>query len=177
MLCEKCHERPATVHYTQIVNGHQTKMHLCEVCAGQGQAGGFGFMPQINLHNILASFLSQAPPAHPFATAARQRTSCPTCGTTENSFAQKGLLGCGDCYRHFGDRLEPLMRRVHGSSNHAGKVPERTGGQAKLARKIKDMKEQMQQAVAREEFERAAQLRDEIRQLEQQLAGGDNNGY
>jgi protein arginine kinase activator len=177
MLCEKCHERPATVHYTEIVNGHKSKMHLCEVCAGQVQAGGSGFMPQINLHNILASFLSQAPSAHTLAAKNRQETSCPTCGTTESSFAQKGLLGCGDCYKHFGDRLEPLMRRVHGSSSHAGKVPERTGGRARLVKQIKDMKNRLQQAVVQEEFEDAAQLRDQIRQLEQQLAGGEHNGY
>ncbi|WP_347489897.1 UvrB/UvrC motif-containing protein [Desulfoscipio sp. XC116] len=176
MLCERCHERPATVHYTEIVNGHKTKMHLCEVCAGQMQAGGLVLMPQINLHNILASFLSQTPPAHSFAAETRQENSCPTCGTTENLFAQKGLLGCGDCYRHFGDRLEPLMRRIHGSSSHAGKVPERTGGRVKMIKQINDIKGRLQQAVVREEFEMAAQLRDQIRQLEQQLSGGEDSG-
>ncbi|AGK99908.1 UvrB/UvrC motif-containing protein [Desulfoscipio gibsoniae] len=177
MLCDRCHERPATVHYTEIVNGHKAKLHLCEVCAAQIQTGGSGFMPQINLHNILASFLSQAPPAHPFTAKNRQEASCPTCGTTEGLFAQKGLLGCGDCYHYFGDRLEPLMRRIHGSSSHAGKVPERTGGRAKIIRQINEIKGRLQQAVAREEFEQAAQLRDQIRQLEQELSGGEHSGH
>ncbi len=173
MLCERCHERPATVHYTEIVNGHKTNTHLCEVCAGQVQAGGFGFMPQINLPNILAGLLSQSPSAQQYATKTRQETSCPSCGTTESLFTQKGLLGCGDCYRHFEDRLGPLMRKIHGSSSHAGKVPERTGGRAKVIKKIKEFKECLKQAVSREEFEQAAQLRDKIRQLEQQLSGGE----
>jgi protein arginine kinase activator len=75
MLCEKCNERPATVHYTEIVNGHKTISHLCEVCAGQVQAGGFGFMPQINLPNILASLISQSSSPQSFVTQPRQETS------------------------------------------------------------------------------------------------------
>ncbi len=177
MLCEKCHERPATVHYTEIANGHKSITHLCEVCAGQVQAGEFSFIPQINLPKILASLLSQSPSTQSFVTQTRQEASCPKCGTTESLFTQKGLLGCGDCYRHFEERLGPLMRRIHGSSSHAGKVPERTGGRAKVFKQIREMKENLKQAVAREEFEQAAQLRDEIRQLEQRLSGGENNEH
>ena len=177
MLCEKCEERPATVHYTEIANGHKTITHLCEVCAGQVQTEGFGFIPQINLPNILASLLSQNPPAQSFVAPPRQEISCPKCGTAESAFIQKGLLGCGDCYRYFEERLSPLMRRIHGSSSHAGKVPERTGGRAKAIRQINAMKDNLKQAVALEEFEQAAKLRDEIRQLEQQLSEGENNEH
>jgi len=173
MLCERCHERPATVHYTEIVNGHKAHTHLCEACAGQVQPGELGFIPQINLPNLLASLLNQAPSAQQYAATARQEISCPTCGTTESLFAKKGLLGCGDCYLHFEDRLGPLMRRIHGSSNHAGKVPERAGGRAKVIKEIRELKESLKQSISREEFEKAAQLRDQIRLLEQQLSGGE----
>jgi len=175
MLCERCHERPATVHYTEIVNDHKAHIHLCEACAGQLQPGELGFIPQINLPNLLAGLLNQAPVAQQYAAKSRQEISCPTCGTTDSLFAKKGLLGCGDCYLHFEDRLGPLMRRIHGSSNHAGKLPERAGGRAKIVREIKEMKESLKQAVSLEEFEAAAQLRDKIRLLEQQLSGGEHN--
>lgn len=168
MLCEKCQERPATVFYTEVINNKQKTMQLCEVCAGQMQAEGLGGLPQMNLHNFLASFWNQMSGVHPFAAKTKEET-CPTCGTAQSLFAQKGLFGCGDCYKHFGGRLEPLLRRIHGSSAHTGKVPLRSGGKVLLARQIEELKAGLRDAVAREEFERAAELRDQIKQLEQQL--------
>lgn len=168
MLCERCQERPATVFYTEIINNKQKKMQLCEVCAGQMQAEGLGGLPQMNLHNFLASFWNQMSGVHPFAPKTKEET-CPSCGTPESLFAQKGLFGCGDCYKHFGERLEPLLRRIHGSSAHTGKVPLRSGGKVLLARQIEELKAGLRDAVAREEFEKAAELRDNIKKLEQQL--------
>lgn len=169
MLCEKCQERPATVHYTEVINNKQRKMHLCEVCAGQVQAESFGFLPQMNLHNFLAGFWNQVPGMQQFAPRTREDAKCPGCGMPESLFAQRGLLGCGECYQHFGERLDPLMRRIHGSCSHNGKVPVRTGGRIRFRKQIEDLRAQLQNAVAREEFEQAAQLRDRIRQLEQEL--------
>ncbi|WP_027365673.1 UvrB/UvrC motif-containing protein [Desulfotruncus alcoholivorax] len=169
MLCEKCQERPATVFYTEVINNKQKKMQLCEVCASQMQAEGFGGLPQMNLHNFLASFWNQMSGVHPFAPKTKEEEACPSCGTPESLFAQKGLFGCGDCYKHFGDRLEPLLRRIHGSSAHTGKVPVRSGGKVLLARQIEELKASLRYAVAREEFEKAAELRDNIKKLEQQL--------
>ncbi len=170
MLCEKCQQRPATVYYTEVINGQQKKMHLCEVCAGQMQAEGFSlFLPQMNLHNFLASFWSQAPQVQPFAPQTTGEAKCPACGTSESFFAQKGLFGCSDCYRYFGERLEPLLRRIHGSSSHTGKVPARTGGRARLVKQIDQLRAQLREAVAREEYEKAAELRDRIKKLEQEL--------
>ncbi|WP_092472432.1 UvrB/UvrC motif-containing protein [Desulfotruncus arcticus] len=168
MLCERCQERPATVFYTEIINNKQKKMQLCEVCAGQMQAEGLGGLPQMNLHNFLASFWNQMSGVHPFAPKTKEET-CPSCGTPESLFAQKGLFGCGDCYKHFGERLEPLLRRIHGSSAHTGKVPLRSGGKVLLARQIEELKAGLRDAVVREEFEKAAELRDNIKKLEQQL--------
>lgn len=168
MLCEKCQERPATLFYTEVINNKQKKMQLCEVCAGQLQVEGLGGLPQMNLHNFLASFWNQMSGVQSFAPKTKEE-ACPSCGTPESLFAQKGLLGCGDCYRHFGERLEPLMRRIHGSGAHTGKVPLRSGGKVLLARQIEELKAGLRAAVVREEFEKAAELRDNIKKLEQQL--------
>lgn len=169
MLCERCHERPATVHYTEIVNNKQKKLRLCEVCVGQLQADGIGFLPQMNLHNFLAGFWNQAPGVQPFTAKTKDDAGCPVCGTTESLFAKKGLFGCNDCYRHYGDRLEPLMRKIHGSCDHKGKIPERAGGRARLVKQIEDIKTQLRDAVGKEEFEKAAELRDMIKEIEAQL--------
>ncbi len=169
MLCERCQERPATVHYTEVINNKQRKMNLCEICAGQVQAEGFGFLPQIGLHSFLAGFLSQMPGVQQFAPPAREDAKCKVCNMPESLLAQKGLLGCGDCYRHFGERLDPLMKRIHGSCNHIGKVPVRTGGRIRFARQVEELRSKLRDAVAAEKFEQAAELRDRIKELEKEL--------
>ena len=97
---------------------------------------------------------------------------CPTCGMTFNQFRQIGRLGCGDCYRTFDRALEPLLQRIHGGHLHGGKVPRRIGGEMQQRREIAQLKEQMSLAVAREDFEKAAVIRDRLRDLEKALATG-----
>lgn len=168
MLCEKCKERPATVHYTEIVNNQKREMHLCEVCAREEGVGTFGFFPQLDLHNFLAGILEPEPTGLKVRPA---EVRCPACGLTEGEFAAQGLLGCGECYNHFTARLEPVLRRIHGATRHVGKTPAKAvavqGRQATRADEIERLKAELAEAVAREEFERAAELRDRIRTLEQ----------
>lgn len=169
MNCERCQERPAVVHLTEIINNKKKVMHLCDKCAREVQAESFGILPQINLHNFLAGLFSNQIAA-PFGPAAAGGQKCPNCGLSEVQFAKSGLLGCGECYRHFGDRLDPVFRRIHGTNRHTGKVPERTGGRVKLSKEIDRLKVKLREAISREEFEQAAKLRDQIRELEKELA-------
>ena len=87
------------------------------------------------------------------------------------------MLGCSNCYIEFENRLEPILRRIHGNIVHNGKVPKRTGGTLRIRKEIEEYKEEMQRAVDNEEFERAAELRDKIKELENMLAvrGGDKD--
>lgn len=170
MSCERCQERPAVVHLTEIINNKKRTMHLCEQCAREVQAENFGLIPQMNLHNFLAGLFSNQIASH-FSTPVDQGEKCPSCGLSEGQFAQSGLLGCGDCYRQFGDRLDTVFRRIHGTSRHTGKVPERTGGRVKLSKDIERLKTRLREVIGREEFEEAAKIRDQIRILEKQLAG------
>jgi protein arginine kinase activator len=175
MECERCKQRPATVHLTQIINSQKKTMHLCEPCAREFQAESFGFMPQMNLHNLLAGLFHHQI-ANPFGhQEIPEGEKCTECGLTERKFAQQGLLGCGECYRKFGDRLEPVFRRIHGNNRHTGKVPERTGGLVKITNDINKLKNTLKDAVSREEFEQAAQIRDKIKELEKKLAGEENS--
>lgn len=170
MNCERCHERPAVVHLTEIINNKKRVLHLCEHCAREVQAESFGFIPQMSLHNFLAGlFFNQA--ASPFSPDLAGGQKCGKCGLSEAQFAKTGLLGCGDCYRQFGDRLDPIFRRIQGTGRHTGKVPERTGGRVKLTKEIDRLKVRLRESIGREEFEEAARLRDQIRDKEKELAG------
>lgn len=90
---------------------------------------------------------------------------------TYSQFSKIGRFGCSSCYKYFGDRLDPLFKRVHGNTVHVGKVPKRSGGRIQLKRKIDDLKLELQQRIQQEEFEEAAQLRDQIRTLEKEISG------
>jgi protein arginine kinase activator len=172
MLCEKCSQRPATVHVAEIINGQKQETHLCEICAKEIQIHGFGLFPQMNLNNFLAGLLNYDFNSSSYNQTEAAGVICEKCGVTEEEFAKKGLFGCGDCYLNYEEKVMPLLRRIHGNTRHVGKVPERKGGRARLVKEIEVMKRQLKEAVGREEFERAAQLRDTIRQLEKNLEEG-----
>jgi protein arginine kinase activator len=169
MLCQNCHERTATVHLTKILNYEKTEMHLCEVCAKNvGSELGIFFEPSFNFQNFIAGLLegdlnlNQQPETN-------TETHCHNCGLTFSDFTNSGLLGCGECYHSFQNGLNPLLKKLHGSSHHIGKVPKRTGGKFRVRKEISDLKAELQQSISREDYEKAAFLRDEIRRLETEL--------
>lgn len=168
MLCDRCKKRPAIVHYTQIVNNTKQEMHLCEHCAREVQSETFGFIPQINFHNFLAGLINNEFGIGTIPKTQKDSITCPTCGTSEGQVAKKGLMGCSDCYATFENSIDPILKRIHGTTSHTGKFPERSGGKIRVKKQISMLKQQMQEAIGKEEFEKAAVLRDQIKELEKQ---------
>lgn len=166
MMCEQCGIRPATFHFTKIVNGQKAEMHLCEVCARERGEILPGNPDAFSIHNLLSGLLSAHQPS--MNQMAARPIQCPKCGLTYQQFSQSGKFGCSECYRAFSDQLEPLFRRVHGNTEHHGKIPLRTGHKIGLKRKLDDLKRLLAKKVEREEFEEAAKIRDQIRAMEQQ---------
>ncbi len=170
MQCQECGKRPATLHFTKIVGGEKTELHICESCARErgefvpGTPGGF------SIHNLLSGLLDFEQSG---AGAARPATlKCETCGMTYAQFSKIGRFGCSDCYKHFDDKLDPLLKRVHGNTVHMGKVPKRAGGKVRARREIDRLKREMQSRIEREDFESAARLRDQIKELEKKMDAG-----
>ncbi|WAH37365.1 UvrB/UvrC motif-containing protein [Alicyclobacillus dauci] len=168
MICERCHERPATVHVTKIVNGEKTGYHLCEQCAKeQGEIlNPFVAGNAFDFNKLLSGLLNMESSSG-YAPVQTGNLRCATCGMTYNQFTQIGRFGCPDCYDNFSSRLEPLLRRIQTAGTHTGKVPVKSGDQINQQRKLEALKRELQQAVSNENFERAAELRDEIRAFEQ----------
>lgn len=171
MLCQECGYNHANVYITKIVNGKKTELHLCEQCAREKEELDFSFEPKFSLHNLFGSLLSESKFGSREAISVAKK-QCPGCALTFAQFRQIGRLGCSECFDAFSEKLQPLMRRIHGSSSHTGKVPGRTGGTIKLKQQLDRLREELRLLVAREEFEKAAQLRDRIRSLEQDLNEG-----
>jgi protein arginine kinase activator len=168
MVCQECNKRPATLHFTKIVNGEKTEFHFCETCAREkgelipGTTNGF------SIHNLLSGLLDLEHVGSPSVNKV-QNLRCEQCGLTYSQFSKIGRFGCSECYRHFSERLDPLFKRVHGNTVHVGKIPKRTGSLIQCRKEVEMLKKDLQRCIEREEFESAAQIRDQIRELETKL--------
>lgn len=155
---------------TQIVDGDKTETNLCEECARKDGSIGFGFDPKWMLQNIFADLFNQNLAGNQQLNLEMAKpVQCESCGFTENQFSRVGKLGCPKCYDKFEKKLDPVLRRVHGNPLHTGKIPKRTGGTFGLRKNIEALKQRLQEAISREEYEIAAQIRDEIRDLESKI--------
>jgi protein arginine kinase activator len=171
MICQECEKKPATLHFTKIINGEKTEFHICEVCARErgelipGTPNGF------SIHNLLSGLLDFEPGA---ANSSKNVKSpalrCENCGLTYTQFGKLGRFGCSSCHKYFSERLEPLLRRVHGNTVHVGKIPFRSGSKIKRKREIEELKAELQKHIEEEEFEQAASIRDRIRDIEKKIS-------
>ncbi len=166
VTCQSCGVRPATLHYTQVVNGERTELHICDVCAGERGDLGFADFPAagFNIHSILAGLMHSE--VSPTSVKQRQEVRCPVCGSDYRRFAEGGRLGCAQCYSTFATQLTPLLKRIHGNCSHQGKIPSRGAKTILAKRKIEELRRELRQAVEQERYEVAAELRDKLRQLE-----------
>lgn len=158
MLCEQCGQNEAVLHLTHIENNQMKSLHLCESCAAEKGLEASHEQAPLPLTDFLAKVnRGEATVAGP----------CPFCGMKLDEFKKLGRLGCPQCYVTFEPHLAGLLRRLHGGTQHVGKVylppdPSRAQQEQRLA----GLRRKLDHAVQSEDFERAAQLRDQIRNLE-----------
>ncbi len=171
MLCNLCNKNQATVHLTEIVDEQMSELHLCDDCA---RKKSMQMEQQFGLSDLLAGLVDygkQLGGAEKDAPAAQ----CGSCGLTYDDFRKIGRLGCSECYTSFAKYLGPLLKRIHGASQHIGKVPASFAGpsvprtQKTKALDIDELKKNLQQAIENEEFEEAARLRDAIKEAESKV--------
>jgi len=161
MLCTICKEKPATVHLTQIVGDKMQKLDLCEDCAktkGINDPTSFGLADLDLVLGLGASQqLEQA--------AGGVELKCPRCGFTQADFKKSGRLGCPECYVTFAEGLAGLLKTMHKGTRHIGKAPEALRATRENADRLKALTEKLKKAVKDENYEQAAQLRDQIKQM------------
>jgi len=90
---------------------------------------------------------------------------CPRCGFTQADFKKSGRLGCPECYKTFADGLAGLLKTMHKGTRHTGKAPEALRATRENADKLKTLQTKLARAIKDENYEQAALLRDEIKQL------------
>ncbi len=158
MLCDICKKAEATVHLTQIVDGKMLKVDLCESCAkekGVQEAAGF------SLANLLVEL-----GAGEESRVEAPGVQCPVCGFTQADFKKTGRLGCSACWETFEPALASLLKAMHKGDHHVGKVPTKAEHTVALNGKMQELAEQLEKAVREEKYEDAAQIRDQIREME-----------
>ena len=169
MMCEECGVRPAKFHLMTIINGDRVEQNLCPVCMAkhQKQIPGLDFS---NLAGILNSMLETTRAAQEDKPElAPELEACEQCGMTYAEFQKGGMLGCAKCYQAFRTPITALLQRVHGNTQHAGKVPGGEHSGVSIRMNIDRLKQKLQKAVEDEEYEQAARYRDAIRALTMQL--------
>lgn len=168
MICQSCGKKTATTHIKTIVNGKLTQYHLCAECAREkGYANLFSNWG-LDFSNMLGGLIGSDPHS-------QEILRCEKCGASFEEISKSGKIGCADCYKTFRQKLLPVIQRIHGTTQHKGKVP---GGSAlRLAdprnqimpveeTPVEEKKRLLKKAIEAQEFEQAAILRDEIKELE-----------
>ncbi len=172
MLCEVCGKNQAFIYYEEKVKHQVRKIHLCRECASKEGISSVFAESYFNISDIITSLSGGVKPDE----ASGKQAVCKHCGTTYEEFIKSGLLGCCQCYNYLEDSLKPLFRRIHGSTHHTGKAFPNSIKPEVCDDELVDLEEQLKQAVAREEFELAAELRDRLRSLKNQCSPSDLAG-
>jgi protein arginine kinase activator len=165
MLCDACKQNPPTVFLTQIVDGKMQKVNLCEQCSkekGVTDPTSFAFLDLLQgLGTAQVLDKSQA------------NLRCPVCGFSQGDFKKTGRLGCSACYEVFEDNITALIKTIHRGSKHTGKFPPKAVHARDYKIQIDSLQGELRNAVASENYEIAASIRDMIRKLESQTTGAE----
>ena len=141
-----------------------SEMHLCEDCAREKS---IQMEQQFGLADLLAGLADFGKQVKDTDTV---KVKCPNCGLTYEEFRKFGRLGCSECYLSFSDQLGTLLKKIHGSNRHLGKSPMKMPTDTAVVKEktdvLQDLKDQLQEAIRGENFEKAAALRDKIHEIE-----------
>ena len=189
MLCQNCGKYEATMRYTQIINGIKSEICLCENCAKKLGIGSIQFNTPMNLADFLTDFFDDYE-KEMLPSFVREAAKCKSCGSTYEDFVQTGMLGCPDCYEAFSERIDPILRKLQGNVKHIGRGSKTTkAGDLKKSNKdesevskskedekekkanqkdikLKELNEDLKKAIKDERYEDAANIRDEIKKLQ-----------
>ena len=167
MKCQKC-AKPATFHITDIVEkGKHREFHFCDEHARQHLAPPEEALEAPTMSEIAKKLIVSAPGSLREPSPADKQV-CPVCQVTFLEFRNSGRLGCPYDYEVFRDELMPLLENIHGETRHVGKVPRRAPRNTQQQTTLIQLRNELKRAVAAEDYEAAARLRDSIKQIEQE---------
>jgi len=171
MLCEKCHKREAVVKFTQVIGNEKKTLNLCKECSEEQGLSN----PLLDISKVFGKIIIAILSEHLVLKADKKLSEedkqqmCGSCGLSWADFKTTGRLGCSQCYNAFMENMKVLLRRLHGTNRHIGKKLETDV--EKKRESLVALERRLRQAVEKEEYELAAELRDRIRELYQEKQG------
>lgn len=159
MLCQHCKKNTATRNSVVIVGDKKFESHLCAGC----YAALCGDM--YSASDVLEEFEDLLPAVK----------VCPVCGTAFTDYERSGLLGCASCYDVFKSELLPVIKSIHGKTEHVGKRGS-NNDELGLHRRLKTLQKQLEDALREKRFSEAGKLNKRIDEITQTLYGGNHNG-
>jgi len=165
-LCEECNKAAASVFLKLAVNNKVTETHLCPACAAKK---GMGLGLETGAFNISDIVGNMSGYFKDFLPPEKRTLRCGACGLKYSEFKETGRLGCPECYRSFEPQLTELMARIHGAAQHAGRAYDGCAklklSKAEFSRRMGELQAALKAAVAKEDFEGAARIRDSMKEL------------
>ncbi|MGI6160871.1 MAG: UvrB/UvrC motif-containing protein [Christensenellales bacterium] len=155
MKCNECGCGDASIHMTTIINGVKHEKHLCHECAAK-----IKLAQPFSMGELFTGLMGMAPVSG--------SPLCPGCGMSLQKFRKTGRLGCEQCFSSMSGSLMPVIESIHGKATHAGKRPKRLDGSTRREVELMDLQARLEEAIKKEEYEQAAQLRDAIKEFERE---------
>jgi len=168
MLCQKCQKRIANFLVTQVINNQETDIYLCNECAYLSEG------MNINIPSVFDDLVSNiigfdANITRKYMEDVKEINVCEKCGMSYQEFKKNGKLGCENCYESFYEMLIPVIKRIQKNSKHIGKFPSKLKGKIVLDKEKEILKLKLKEAITKEQYELAAEIRDKIREMEGNL--------
>lgn len=177
MLCERCKMREANIRYTEVINGVRTEHNLCSQCAQEMELGPYAAMfdGEFSLGKLLSGILGMGAQETEEEDDQMEQVVCPACGTSYGEFLRDSTFGCADCYETFDPLIGEKIKKLQGSERHTGKTPKFCGSAPVGREEVQQdltaeaqlafLDSKLKEAIREEEYELAAQYRDQIKAL------------
>lgn len=175
IFCDECRKNIATVFLTKISGNEVSRVQLCDDCARKMEET----TEAANLLSYLPQLLSGLQGAEEMVVddmLTAELVTCEACGTSFNDFQKMGYLGCPECYRVFGESLEKIIFELQEASEHVGKMPGKVSEGALLRKRMLELERGLERQIAEEQYEAAAAMRDQIRELRGIIDSEADNG-
>jgi protein arginine kinase activator len=161
MKCEICGLKDAVIHIRQIQKDLVHELHICEECAQEK-----GLIREEESELPIANLLSGLLEGRDMTGAGEVKEVCPRCGMKASEFRKQGKLGCAECFSAFHKDVKAIVTQMAARPHHAGRLPRTFADQTVAANANDTLREELREAVEREDYEEAARLRDRLREMD-----------
>jgi protein arginine kinase activator len=170
MKCEICGGRDAVIHIQQVIGKERVDLHLCEECAVERGITSSQDRIELSISNLLNGLVEVRSKK---AKKSSVPQACPRCGSTWEVVNKRQRMGCPECYTTFHREIRQALRKLLGKSQHRGRLPKRLSTYKTVLVDMVKLKEGLEEALKREDYEKAARIRDRIRELEGQVGAAE----